>query len=145
MPKVFSSSVIEATVEDVWKKIRDFNALPDWHPIVVDSEIEKGESSDKVGCIRNFNLADGGNIREQLLTLSDVEHLCTYSILESPLPVENYLATIRLKPITDGKRTYVEWTAMFDCPKQEETTLLELIGNSVFQGGFESLKKAFGD
>jgi polyketide cyclase/dehydrase/lipid transport protein len=72
--KIFTSSVINAPMEEVWAKIRDFNALPGWHPAVADSHIENGGPSDRVGCIRNFNLKDGGNIREQLLTLSDVEH-----------------------------------------------------------------------
>lgn len=144
MAEVFTSSVINAPVDDVWAKIRDFNALPDWHPAVADSTIENGNPSDQVGCIRNFNLADGGNIREQLLSLSDMERLCTYSILESPMPVENYVATLRLRPITDGNRTYAEWTAAFNCPEQEEAGLLELIGNGVFQGGFNALKDSLG-
>ena len=91
---VFVSSVLDASVDAVWEKIRDFNALPEWHPAIADSHIEDGKSSDSVSCIRNFNLHDGGNIREQLLTLSDVTFTCTYSILESPMPVEDYVATL---------------------------------------------------
>jgi hypothetical protein len=141
---VFVSSVIDAPIENVWTKIRDFNALPAWHPAIADSRIEKNEPSDKVGCIRNFNLKDGGNIREQLLTLSDIAHTCTYSILESPMPVENYVATLRLGTITDGNRTYIEWTAEFNCPANVEEEMQNLIGGGVFQGGFNALKSIFG-
>lgn len=137
---VFVSSVLDATIDDVWAKIRDFNALPEWHPAIADSHIEGDQPSDKVGCIRNFNLKDGGNIREQLLTLSDATFTCTYSILESPMAVENYMATLRLTPITDGNRTYIQWTAEFACPPDEEEELVDFIGNGVFQGGFDSLK-----
>jgi len=56
MAKIFTSSAINAPIDEVWAKIRDFNALPDWHPAIADSHIENGEPSDKVGCIRNFNL-----------------------------------------------------------------------------------------
>ena len=80
-----------------------------------DSHIEGGLPADRVGCIRNFNLKDGGNIREQLLTLSDYDYSCTYSILESPMGVRNYIATLKLTPVTDGNRTFAEWTAEFDC------------------------------
>ena len=111
MAKIFRSSIINASINQVWDKIRDFNSLPDWHPAFINSNIENNEPSDKVGCIRNFNLKDGGNIRERLLTLSDAEYICTYTILESPFPIENYVATIRLISITDGDRTYIEWTA----------------------------------
>ena len=65
--------------------------------------------------MRNFDLADdGGNIREQLLALSDVDHVCTYSILESPLPFTNYVATLRLTPVTMAEATFAEWEASFD-------------------------------
>ena len=140
---IFTSSVIDAPIDDVWAKIRDFNALPAWHPGIADSRIEDGEPSDKVGCIRNFNLKDGGNIREQLLTLSDIDYQCTYSILISPMPLENYTATLRLVPITDGNRTYAEWTAQFNCQPEDEETLVNDIGNNVFQGGFDALKSTF--
>ena len=137
---VFTSSVLDASVDAVWEKIRDFNALPEWHPAIASSHIEEDLPSDKVGCIRNFTLQDGGNIREQLLTLSDHTHTCTYSILVSPMGVDNYTATLRLLPITDGNRTYIEWTAEFNCPAEAEEELVDFIGNGVFQGGFDSLK-----
>ena len=94
MVKVYISSVIDAPADRVWAAIRDFNALPKWHPAIKDSHVEGGLPSDRVGCIRNFNLKDGGNIREQLLTLSDYDYNYTYSILESPLGVRNYIATL---------------------------------------------------
>lgn len=118
--------------------------MPDWHPGFVDSHIEDGQPSDKVGCIRNFNLKGGENIRERLLALSDAEHLCTYTILESPLPIENYVATLRLVPITDGNRTYAEWTAEFNCRPGEEEGLINTIGDGIFQDGFDAFKSAFG-
>lgn len=140
--RVFTSSVINAPLDAVWSRIRDFNGLPNWHPAIADSRIEDGGPADRVGCIRNFNLKDGGNIREQLLTLSDVAHTCTYRIIESPMPVKNYVATVRLLPVTDGNRTYAEWTAEFDCPPDQEAGLRELIGNGVFLGGFAALSRA---
>lgn len=142
MAKVYVSAVIDAPRQDVWDKIRDFNALADWHPFIAKSHIEDGLPGTTVGAIRNFDLEDnGGNIREQLLSLSDPKHLCTYSILESPLPVENYMATFRLKEITDGNKTYAEWWADFDITeagKEEET--IKLV-TSIFKSGFDSLNK----
>ena len=135
-----ASSVINAPIENVWAKIRDFNALPVWHPAIADSQIENGEPSDKIGCIRNFNLQDGGNIREQLLALSDIDHTCIYSILESPMPVENYVATLRLIKITDGNRTFIEWSAEFNTPPEAEAEMVALVGGGVFQGGIDALK-----
>ena len=67
-----------------------------------ESRIEGGEPADKIGCVRDFRLRNGDRIREKLLGLSDYDMFCTYSILESPMGVENYVATLRLTPVTDG-------------------------------------------
>ena len=83
-------------------------------------------------------------IRERLLALSDYDYSCTYSILESPMGVENYVATLKLTPVTDGARTFAEWSAEFDCAEGRERELTELIGDGVFQGGFDALKRHFG-
>ncbi len=140
MIKVYTSSVIDAPADAVWARIRDFNGLPAWTPYVADSRIEGGQPADRIGCVRNFRLKDGSMIREQLLTLSDYDYQCSYSILESPLGVENYIATLKLTPVTDGNRTFAEWWAEFDCPPDRETELSRAIGQGVFQAGFDSLK-----
>jgi hypothetical protein len=144
MPRVYISSVIDASADRVWSIVRDFNGLPRWMPVVADSRIEGGQPSDKVGCIRNFNLKDGGNIREQLLSLSDYDYTCSYAILESPMGVSNYIAILKLMPITDGDRTFAEWTAEFDCDPMREQELVERIGTGVFQAGFDNLKRQAG-
>jgi hypothetical protein len=82
-------------------------------------------------------------IRERLLALSDYDYTCTYEILESPMGVANYVATLKLTPVTDGGRTFAEWSAEFDCAEGREHELNELIGNGVFQGGFDALKRHF--
>lgn len=143
MSRIYVSSVIPAPVDRVWEKIRDFNALPRWHPMVKFSEIEKGLPSDRLGCVRHFVLQDGGDLRERLLALSDQERSFTYSILASPLPVANYVATVRLKGITDGNHSFAEWSAEFDVTEGPETDVIERV-TGVFQGGFDSLKKHFG-
>ncbi|MDH3660415.1 MAG: SRPBCC family protein [Alphaproteobacteria bacterium] len=144
MARVFTSSVIDAPAHAVWAHIRDFNGLPSWHPAIRESRIEEDEPADKIGCVRDFQLQNGDRIRERLLSLSDHDLSCTYAILESPMGVENYIATLKLTPITDGDRTFAEWSADFDCPPERATELVELIGSGVFQGGFESLKQHFG-
>jgi Polyketide cyclase / dehydrase and lipid transport len=143
MIKVYTSTVVNASADAVWTVVRDFNGLPKWTPFVADSRIEGGLPADKVGCIRNFRLKDGGVIREQLLTLSDYDFQCTYSILESPMGVENYVATLKLTPITDGNTTFAEWSAEFDPPPGKERELADNIGQGVFQAAFNHLKSMF--
>ncbi|MBL8587707.1 MAG: SRPBCC family protein [Methylobacteriaceae bacterium] len=141
MARVYVSSIIDAPVAKVWARLRDFNALPRWHPAIRDSRIENGEPADKIGCIRNFRLQNGEVIRERLLGLSDYDYFCTYSILESPMPLTDYIATLRLTPVTDGERTFAEWTAEFECAQEAAQQLVANIGQGVFQAGFDALKR----
>lgn len=144
MARVYISSVIGAPADRIWQAIRDFNALPDWVPAVRESRIEGGQPSDQVGCVRAFRLEDGGFLRERLLALSDYDYSVTYAILESPMGVENYVATLKLVPVTDGGRTFAEWTAEFDCDPAAEADLVTNIGNGVFLAAFDALKARFG-
>jgi hypothetical protein len=141
MPRVYISSVIDAPAAKVWERIRDFNGLPRWHPRVRDSRIENGEPADRVGCIRDFHLQNGDRIREKLLGLSDYDFFCTYAILESPMPLTDYIATLRLTPVTDGDRSFAEWSAEFDCAEDVAEGLVTGIGNDVFLAGFNALKR----
>jgi Polyketide cyclase / dehydrase and lipid transport len=143
MAKVYSSAVIPAPANAVWTVVRDFNALPKWTPFVAESRIEQNGPSDQIGCIRNFSLKDGGRIRERLLALSDYEMSFEYSILESPMGVENYLSTFRLIPITDVDHTFAEWTAEFDAAPEKEDGLVRSIGMNVFGAGLRTLKARF--
>ena len=143
MAKVFVSTVIDAPVGKVWAVIRDFNALPAWTPFVAESRIEQGAKADEVGCIRNFRLKNGGRIRERLLALSDYDFSIVYAILESPMAVESYVATLRLFPVTDGDRSYAEWSAEFDCPPEREASLVAEIGRGVFLAGLKALENRF--
>lgn len=144
MAKVYISSVLNASAPRVWEIVRDFNGLPNWTPFVADSRIELNQPADKIGCVRNFTLKDGGRIRERLLALSDFDFSQTYSILESPMGVENYVATLKLIPITDGDRCFAEWTAEFDCPAPRETELVGHIGRNVFLAAFRALQTRLG-
>ena len=73
MPKVVRSTIIDVPVDRLWAVVRDFNAHDQYHPIVATSLIERGYPVDKVGCVRRFTLQDGNELREQLLSLSDLE------------------------------------------------------------------------
>jgi len=144
MAKVFVSSVIDAPVDKVWARIRDFNGLPDWHPRMVASKIEDGKDATEIGCVRNFQLASGPTLREKLLEFSDADRVVAYTILETPQPITNHKARLVLKPITDGDRTYAEWTAEFDATEGDAEELAKGMGANVFQGGFNALKEHFG-
>jgi NADPH:quinone reductase len=138
--KVTRTAIIDAPIDRVWALIRDFNGHDHWHPAVAYSEIENGEAPDQLGCVRNFQMQDGGRIREQLLSLSDREHSFTYCILDASVPLKRYVATCTLKPVTDGNQTFWWWQSTFDTPKGQERELAALVGDGVYQGGFDGAR-----
>jgi hypothetical protein len=140
MVKVFISSVIQAPSDKVWAVVRDFNDMPSWHPLISRSTIDGGRPSDSIGCIRTLTLTDGVKVREQLLSLSDFDYSFSYAILESGLDVNNYVAGLKLTPVTDGNHTFAEWTAEFETTPGTEQEMADQIGNGVFQAGFDALK-----
>src|SRR5216684_1262777 len=140
MIRVTRSAVIDAPIERVWAVLRDFNSHTAWHPVVAESEIEGGEPSDQVGCVRRFTLRDGNHIREQLLALSDRDHISTYCILDASVPLRRYVATLQLKRVTDGERTFWHWQSTFDAPPGRERELADMVGTEVYEGGFEGLR-----
>lgn len=142
LTRVKVSSAINAPVTQVWKIIGDFNSLPNWFPSVIDGYIEGKEPSDKLGCIRVYNREDGVTIREQLLGLDQQEFKCTYLLIEPDKPMKDYVGILRLLPITDGERTYIEWEASFSCLPEEEFELGQNL-KKLFQSGFDALNETF--
>ena len=143
MPTIKVSSVIDAPIEKVWARIRDFNGLPSWHPRMVESQIEDGKAATEIGCVRNFKVASGATVREKLLAFSDDDHLTTYSIIGHPAPISNHTATLKLERVTDGDRTFAVWTSQFDAPEEKADEIARGMADNVFQGGFEALKSHF--
>ena len=144
MVKVSKSTILDAPVETVWEVLRDFNGHDQWHPIVADSVIEKGWPSDRVGCVRRFHLQDGSELRELLLTLSDADMAFSYCLLDTPVPLLNYVAHVRLAPVTDGDMTFWHWESRFDTPEGREAELKEMVAENVYQGGFDAIRTHLG-
>jgi hypothetical protein len=60
------------------------------------------------------------------------------------MDLSDYVATLRLFPVTEGNRCFIEWSAEFDCLPEKADALAETVGEGVFQSGFEALKKRYG-
>ena len=141
LQKVVRSTVIDAPIERVWAVLRDFNSHDQWHAVVDRSRIEGGLASDQVGCVRSFTLKDGNRIREQLLALSDTEYRSTYTIVEATVPLQRYVATVTLKRVTDGDRTFWHWESTFATPPGRERELRDMVATDVYEAGFENLRR----
>ena len=121
--------------------LRDFNSHDQWHDVVDKSRIEGDVPSSRVGCVRSFTLKDGNRIREQLLTLSDTDYKSTYCIVEATVPLQRYVATLTLKPVTDGDRTFWHWESTFATPPGQERELRQMVAEGVYEAGFANLRR----
>ena len=142
MARVLASTTLAAPVARVWALLRDFNGHEAWHPAVERSRIDFEEPSDKVGAVRHFRLRDGGQIREQLLALSDRDHSFRYFIVEAPVALRDYVAEMRLKPIVGEDATFCEWIAEFDPPPAERERLTRFVREEIIAAGFAAIKRA---
>ncbi len=135
MANVSMSQNLNVSADEAWKLIGGFNALPDWHPAVEKSELtEEGQE-------RTLSLAGGGTIVERLEKMDDGSRTYTYSIKESPLPIANYTATIRISG--EGDNCTIDWSSEFDAVGAPETDATAAI-QGIYQAGFDNLKKMFG-
>jgi len=137
---VHITEVIDAPIEKIWEIMRDFNGLPSYHPAIQASRIEHGDG-ESVGSIRHLTLANnGGYVREELLMINDAEHAFDYSIIEGTLPVNDYIASVRLTYDEANQQTICEWWADFKAVNpSEQAQLVDLVGQHVFKVGLQAI------
>jgi Polyketide cyclase / dehydrase and lipid transport len=139
MARSYYSTVFDQSASRVWDAIRDFGGYRVWIPDA-DASIEDGRAGDAVGAVRDVRIGDL-RIRQQLVAHSDVERSYSYTALE-PLrfpEVHNFLATLRVTPVVDGDRAFVEWWVSFDCSTDELDRWTKQFAD-MFAGWLESLR-----
>jgi hypothetical protein len=128
--EVHRSATVEGSPQWVWWDIGDFCEIEDWHPVIADCD---DWDEDDV-TYRTLTTTDGAVIKEQLTEETDGSY--SYVILESPLPVANYHATLSVTAGGDG--TVIDWWASFDAVGVSDAEAEGLIGG-IFQGGLDQI------
>ena len=136
--KVFASTVVQAGIDAVWRRMRDFAGMDGWHPGLRDMHMLDGARSDKVSGTREFAL-DAGELHEQLTLMSDAEHAFRYRILKSPMPWLNYHAGAKLYPVTATGTTFAVWTADWVASPNDDAQLIGMVADGVFQLALSTL------
>lgn len=125
---------IAATPAEVWAAIGGFCDIGSWLPIVTTCEMTETDGKR----IRTLTTGDGGVLVESLERWDDAGKSYTYRIQSSPLPMENYIATIKVSGT--GKASMVEWSSSFDPKGAPEAEVVKTI-SGIYQAGFDGLKK----
>jgi Polyketide cyclase / dehydrase and lipid transport len=121
-----------ASADAVWAKVGDFCGISHWHPAIEKCVL----SAD--GKMRTLSLKGGGTILEKLEKRDDAMHSYSYSIVESPLPVANYMSTISVAK--DGTGSTVTWSGKYDAKGASDADAKKTI-DGVYQAGVDVLVK----
>jgi len=139
MAKAYYSRVLEHSADDVWKVIRPFDHYA-WAGVQGETVIEEGKAGDQVGAVRRVSLPDAV-IRQKLLVHSDLERSYSYLFCE-PAPVRNYVAVLRVTPVVEGSKAFVEWSATFDCLADESRRWIDFFEKEGFAGWLAALARS---
>ncbi len=141
--QVETSASFDAPPARVWQLLGDFTGLASWHPAVAETTLQGGRNN-VPGAVRVITVKDGGRIVEELLSYQAARRSLRYRIVESPLPVADYVSTLRVLPKGTGSR--VVWSSRFQRAEQAEmddAAVKKLIAG-IYQAGFEGAAKALG-
>lgn len=115
MGQTYQSVLINAPVDKVWARVRDFHDMS-WAPDIITSIEVLGErKGDEPGARRIIN----GMFHETLCELSDAERSFRYRIDDGPSPVsradvKNYFGQVSVRPVTGCGNTFVEWSSSWE-------------------------------
>jgi mxaD protein len=138
MPKVTMSTPVAMNADALWQSIGSFAAIGNWHPMM-----ERVDTSGETkGSLRTLRLIGGAKLVERLEEVSPTERLYRYSILESPLPISDYVSEIRVKDNGNGTST-VEWSSDFKVNSNSERDVVKTV-QEVYQAGLDNLGKLYG-
>lgn len=142
--KVSEKVTIEAPADAVWAKVKNFNALKDWHPAVAESPSDKGNAE---GSVRTLKLKGGGTLIETLESYDEAQKKYSYRAKDGgALPVTNYTSTLSV--VADGGKSVVEWRGAFyrafpnnnPPPDQNDEAALKAV-TDLYRSGLGNLKK----
>lgn len=128
---------VNSTPTAVWSMIGPFCAVKDWHPLIGTCALDG-----KAPLTRTLVTKDGtATFVETQTANNSAEHLYSYAIKSSPLPVTQYLAT--LKVTAKGKDiSTVTWSSTYtpDNGKENDASAA-LIG--IYETGLDEIKARF--
>jgi hypothetical protein len=115
---------IAATADKVWQTLQDFGGWDKWAPGVAGLAL-KGAG---VGSVRTILYKDGSRVVERLESRNDEGRSLSYTILESSLPVEGYVASLTVGDLGPAG-SEVEWFSTFGArgaTEKDVTRMLEV-------------------
>lgn len=131
--------ILPASSKAVWALIGGFHALDRWHPDVATS-IMTGTGK-QAGDIRLLTLNNNATIVERLDSYDEKSMTLRYRILESPLPIENYAASVSVISL-EKNMAEVIWKSSFNAVGVSNDEAKQII-SGIYLTGLQSLNELF--
>jgi polyketide cyclase/dehydrase/lipid transport protein len=142
MLEVNVSVPIEASADDVWAIVGNFNGLPDWHPWVTASVVEPA-----VGGIGRRVTIVGGTagrreLTERLVSFDVSRREWAYTVIAGPTTFANYVGRIRVTS-TGAATCTVEYAGRFTAaPGKTDAEATERV-RTFWEAGLNNLPAHF--
>lgn len=135
MLSVSEAAEFNAPADVVWKIVGDFGAAARYLDVVERCELQHRSGSTE----RWLHLRGGGLVHERLVLACPHDRALRYTIVESPLPVADYVSTVRVDEV-DDRHCRVSWSATFDPQGADETQARDAIA-AIYRMGFDGLRR----
>lgn len=135
MPSVEERNQIPASAAEVWSTLRDFGTIDEYVPPIVNADL----SSDGVGATGALTLDDGAEVVERLDARNDDTRTLKYSIVDGPLPIQNYEGVLSVTSI-DESTCEVAWSSTFEVPDGSGEEMSSVFAD-LYAAGLTGLKE----
>jgi hypothetical protein len=138
MASVSMKTTIQASADKVWEVVSNFGDPGRYIAAITGCEAD-GEGP---GTLRTVTLEGGAEVVERLESLDTQARTLSYSIVDSPLPLRDYVSTMTVRPVGDAA-CELTWASTFEAEGAPEDEARQIV-EGVYALGFEGLKKLLG-
>jgi len=136
MAQASASIDVAASTDRVWQLIGGFDSLPDWLPFAPKSETTEG------GRVRHVATPNGETIVERLEKFDNAARSYSYSIVQAPFPITDYLSTISVRQKAGENGCLVDWSGIFVANGVSDSEASKLV-QGIFDDGLKALAARF--
>jgi hypothetical protein len=128
---------LATSAERVWRLVGDFCPTRQWNADIVSCRIASGSNNER-GAVRELTVRNGATVRERLVGRDSAARSFSYVIDQSPLPVENYYATLSVSDANGG--SVVRWKCTFEAAPGADIAAARAIIEGIYDVGLKSLR-----
>ena len=138
MAEIHIEEEIPAAADRAWAKIADFGGIDDWIPGAAGTTL----AGEGVGAVRTIPMGDA-SVAERLESFDASARTLSYSIVEGPMPIERYVATISVVEL-DAERCRIHWDVDYEPTAGVPAEALAKGVEAAYRGAIQGLAEAVG-